>query len=202
MILTNLTNYVKNVALVSGNGLMYTGSNNQASQVTGLYPVTDCKGNVITTCYRGTYSSQSIFAPFSYTIANLSSTTTQTSNSSANYYTTYFGLGSGTTPVTETDIILENMISGYSVVSGETKLTNTVTISEDKKTITRVAKVSIAVKNSNTANLTISEVGLYQSMGTTNYTLLHREVLTEPIVIKTGEIATIQLEFTFVNNIA
>lgn len=110
----------------------------------------------------------------------------------AMYYPFYRGIafGSGTTPPQKTDYKLENYITtGLTYSGNNTKLTD------------GVANWVQTVQNTSTAQITITEVGLFSrcSNSAQNYTafLLTRTVLDTPVVLQPNEVKTFTITIDY-----
>lgn len=121
--------------------------------------------------------------------------TNQTSTSWSNYLV----LGTGTTPVTENDYCLENIIT-----SNISKVTSsgvtTVALDKENRKMTKKISLSYVVKNTGTTDITVTEAGVISPWRTTKYNsnvkavLMHREVF-EPVTISAGGVRSFDFEF-------
>lgn len=136
------------------------------------------------------------------TIALLTSLTASGSNSSAG-----FALGSGTTTPTEDDYTIETLISsGLSLTATPAKI-------QAYDSVNDVYSIffDLAINNTSSAEITISEICMFQIMyGTTNLgdnvntgfayknsVMLDRTVLDTPLVLPAGQGATLRYSFDF-----
>lgn len=101
-------------------------------------------------------------------------------------------IGTGTTPVTKADYMLES-----EVVTGLTCEAVSTSVDEDAKTVTYRKTVT----NSGDADVTITEVGLTSpcpiSSSSSYQALIYREVLDNAITIPAGESATVAVTIQF-----
>lgn len=96
--------------------------------------------------------------------------------------------GSGTTPPQKTDYKLENYITtGLTYSGNNTNQTD------------RVAKWVQTVQNTSTAQITITEVGLFSKYGKEEYAtfLLTRTVLDTPVVLQPNEVKTFTITIDY-----
>lgn len=196
MILKNMENYLKNCALFLSGGCPATLKTDKNQP---MYPLVTALNESISKYYLDSNTTRS---PFD-TEQTLYLCTNQFSTSKPNMLRTYIGFGEGTTAVSESDYILENQIfSGLSLVSGQSVINNVYSMNEEKTELTRVVTVTANVKNGSTDDITISEIGFYQTFNSNmKYTLIHREVLDTPVTIGAGAIATFEFTFNFKNAI-
>lgn len=143
-----------------------------------------------TTTTAGTIKDQTYFDnPRAYSISSDFYTDTGTVPA-YNPYSRGIAFGSGTTPPQKTDYKLENYITTGLTYSGN----NTNTTNE-------VANWVQTVQNTSTAQITITEVGLfsrYESSGQ-NFTvyLLTRTVLDTPVVLQPNEVKTFTITIDY-----
>ena len=96
--------------------------------------------------------------------------------------------GSGTTPPQKTDYKLENYITTGLTYSGN-----------NTNTTDGVANWVQTVQNTSTAQITITEVGLFSRYARTGYTtyLLTRTVLDTPVVLQPNEVKTFTITIDY-----
>lgn len=111
-----------------------------------------------------------------------------------------FVVGSGSTPATENDYKLDNLISG---------LTGSVSSSTvyDSETFSYAKQIDITLSNTTQNDITVSEVGRLVTVRTaatrgSNYSdtepiLIFRSVLDTPIVVPAGEASVLRLLFKY-----
>ena len=185
MILNNLTNVLKNLAVygVCGNINMPI-----------VYPVIDTAGNELKNFY--VYGTT---LPFNSAL--VFSDTTTGLNSATNLH-----LGTGTTPAKATDYTMENIITKNVKLSNSTVTFNTIT-DEENNTCTKKINLVCSITNTGTNDLNISEIGisgmfLYGSSSSTRKNVMYfREVLESPITIAPGNMRTLQFDFEFTNQL-
>ena len=199
MLLNNATNLLKSLAIIGGatrSGKVYD----------LMYPVIDTSGNAIqwwsgivgTAAYGNSSTYRCNVDPFSSTSLNV-----QTS-----YNSGYKGInvlvGSGTTPVTADDYILESLIT--TVEKQNSSVVIDYKIDNDSKSIATKMTIKVAIKNTGTENITISEIGLYETPYTgsgsnsSKCVLLYREVLNNPITLAPEEFSTFQIVIDIVHS--
>lgn len=192
MILNNTINLLKNLSLIGG-------VNQKSNVYTPMYPMVNTSGSnidyhsgIITTrdynAYTYYYSNR---RPFSTTDISV-----RTSYSGSVGYINVV-VGSGTTPVSPDDYALESLISTVSMQSG-TAIVNYI-VDTDAKSITAKNNIKVAVKNTSSESITISELGILHTVYTGSSTsntasmLVYREVLDTPVTIAAGEFSTFQI---------
>lgn len=200
MILNNLKNYLKTMAL-TGTGA-YDSVNGDS--VPCPYPMVDISGSDFTYFYVPQATPYMNVNPFSKPNNVVA---TSISGKSKDY--NYLILGTGTTPVTENDYCLENMItSGIALGTNNSVPVRDVRVDSSTSKCVRHVSLSIPVKNTGDTDLTVTEVGLYNTIyhdssgnsGMKNL-LLHREVF-EPVIIPSGGTRTFVFDFEFVTQLA
>lgn len=104
-----------------------------------------------------------------------------------------FQCGSGTTPATYDDYVLETPItSGLSLVNSQGTLTQATTYNNVSHHIS--SKRSYTINNTSASSITISEFGIYaQATSNTVPVLIYRDVFT-PITLAPGESAIVSVE--------
>lgn len=196
MVLKNMENYLKNMALLISGGIPSSITSTTAGKKT-LLPLVTTLDETITDFYAIT----GCRAPFD-TNNTLTLSTDQTDTKNAEYSKTYIGLGTGTTPVTENDYKLETQISsGLSLVSSDTEIVNAISLNEDKTELKRVSTLRASVKNIDSEEITINEIGFYQVPNNMHSVLLYREVLDTPVTVGVGAVATFEFTFAFKNQL-
>lgn len=117
-----------------------------------------------------------------FTISSIPSTHYHLTDSNTNYYPNYRGIvfGSGTTPPQKTDYKIENHIAdGLIYTNNSTSKTN------------NIVNWVQTVQNISSEPITISEVGLFTTLGNKNFCiLLTRTVLDNPVVLQPNEVKT------------
>ena len=186
MVLNNAINLFKNLSIIGGFKSTFKSYDT-------LYPIIDTNNNVVPTLWtgcsgQGSYTAQGNCKPFS--MASKISLMTSYSNSSTD---ALILVGSGTTPVTLDDYVLESLITTVSKDSASGNIIYT--IDNDSKSLTEKTIIEISVKNTGTESIVVSEIGLAQTVYITsasNYTtvLLYREVLDNPVTIAPEEFST------------
>lgn len=153
----------------------------------GKTPFKTAKGGTLSSP-GSEYSFQSPF--YGTTINLLTNQGTSTGNAMV-------GFGSGTTPVTADDYMLESVISSLSAIENQSKITATTTATHFE----RVCDLDMVIQNTSSSEITINELGFFMSCSTswnaTTPVLLYREVLETPIIIPAGLHATVKKSFTY-----
>lgn len=191
MILNNAINLLKMTALVGG----FESTTGNAYDM--MCPVVDTTNTAVTKYWSGfvsgttTGSGRFNVKPFSSTELYVRTSYSFTS-ADINIL-----VGSGTTPVTVNDYRLESLISTVSKQSGSCNITYIT--NNDIESLTEKLIMEISIANTDTDDITISEIGLAQTVYTTNYNasstvLLYREVLDTPVIIPANGFSTFQIE--------
>lgn len=205
MILKNMKNYLKNLAII-GSNLVYT----TYAMVEVPNSLVDTTGTTRTTfCVANSSYSQNGFCPVFSSCTYSNMLTNETSDIQCRI--TPFAFGSDNTEVTENDYKLGSIIaSGLSMTSSTFTCNTTLEFSDDGNSCDRKVKLVLSPKNTSSNAITINEVGIYGSLvysassQSSQYRknfLLHREVLSEPLVIEPNAIGTVELNFTFTNSV-
>lgn len=127
-----------------------------------------------------------------YPVFQKSSVSLMTDQTKSNYSdtasgNTYIGFGSGNTAVTIDDIKLESIIS---TISASTNTSSISVVTEGGK-ITRTLNINMDIKNTDSNQITIREIGIFQlhriSNGYSTGILVFREVLDSPIVLEVDQ---------------
>lgn len=122
--------------------------------------------------------------------------------------TTTLLLGTGTTPVTANDYVMESMItSGLTAGTNIMYASQSIAIDVENNKCTKSISMPFSVKNTSSNPITVTEAGLVSyyspqsnSSGVAGV-LVHREVF-EPITIPAGGIKIFQFDFEFVTQLA
>lgn len=195
MVLNNLKNYLKTLALLGGKG--YNGTSSSDAWIPAPYPIYNTSGVEQTYFYTVSNSSRND-TPFLYG-DGVQLNTSQTSLSSLR---TALVLGTGTTPVTAEDYRLEAIIDSNISLSSSSNPKSTV-VDKDNEKITRKPVLIYSVKNTGSSDLDVTEAGLicpYCANSTSVVpVMVHREVFDTPLTIPAGGIRTFQFDFEFVN---
>lgn len=196
MILKNLKNYMKALHAIGG-GIITDRLESQITNACYMIHTSSSTGNPMDYHLYPPYMEQ----PLPYLNSSILTSETETGN----YDVFYVGFGSGNTEVTEDDYKLESFISsGLSLVSSS--CSGTVVMDADKNGSTRTCAVEMIIKNTSTENLTIAEIGFYQTIFYSKNSyynfLLHREVLDSPVVMEPNSTLTLAFDFSFTHRIA
>ena len=186
MVLNNLTNLLKNLAIFGGSGSI--------TMPEVVYPVKDTNGNTFNKVYL--YGN-----PFPLTTQLVYGSNPATLNGTTNLH-----LGTGTTPATKDDFTMENTISqNISVINSTVNVRHIA----DTENNTHTKKITLVcgVQNTGSADLTISEIGIsgmcYKSSSSNDRknVLFYRDVLDSPMTIPANSIRTLQFDFEFTNQL-
>jgi len=191
-ILKNLINLRKILTVTQGNTSSTTNVTN--------FPLVDTRGNTKTTvCTYG-----GIFLPFTNFYTNLvtSNTSCSSSSSSSANGRNYIGFGKGTTPVTEDDYFLADIIT--SGISNKTYEYKVPTITEENGVVSSKQNFNGIYQNTSGASMTISEFGIFHvinhSYNSTSYpTMIYREVLDTPITVPANGYFSFNIDVEFLN---
>lgn len=211
MILTNMTNWLKNMTAIGCNiATLTSGKMSESQKVDGLFQMTNVKNEVISTVYATTNYVGAMRAPFSRvyssndpsSYSNFALILDENINVNKDSEMQAIGFGSGSTPVQESDYKLDSFISsGLSRIDNDSYAKQNIVVDEDRTKVTRTAEWRATVKNSSSNPITIKEVGFYQATNSDYYVLLHRDVLENPAILEAGAIATFTYKFVFTNTI-
>lgn len=204
MILNNMKNILKNIAIVNG----YT----TASYMLEMFPYVAANGTEHKKMWAGagTTSSARTSGVLTRPLVAFSSGIVTSHTGTKTYGSTYMGFGKGLTPVSADDYKLaELIVEGLEILN--LTATQTHTFSEDGNSMVRVANCTFTLSNTSTEDITITEIGFFQAycLSTTNAVnttkdipvLMHREVLETPITIGAGAGANLNFTFTFTTGI-
>lgn len=197
MVLNNLTNYVKTLALLAGGG--YVGGNNSSgAYIDAPYTMLDTSGKEISK-FLTTVTDGRNCTPF---LQNNGLTLSLSQSSFSGTYVVLC-LGTGTTPVTVNDYKLETIIDTNLSLYSNSRAQSAVVDGDNNKITKKITSI-FSVKNTGTADIEVSEAGLFFQVYTSsssNYSpvMMHREVFDSPVTIPAGSIRTFQFDFEFVN---
>ena len=185
--LNNLKNILDNLALFGGSF-----NNNNKYYVDNAKPFKDVNGNTRNNLKCSTGTPMMSKSP---------SLATSYSPGSSSY--AYLLLGKGTTPVTEDDYVMDNLISTGISANGNS-MVKSVECNVENGTLKKNMVLTYNVKNTGTTDLTITEAGIMDCIDYSSsncMVLLHREVF-DPVTIPVGATRTFTFTFEFVNSMA
>lgn len=201
MILNNMINYTKNLALLGGASL-------RKAYIAPPYPIKTYGGTDVGKFCIGSGDDSYYFENtqlFSWEGSAYLTLKTDTTASHGSRYP-FIMFGTGTTPATTEDYKLESLItSGISLFASDTS--QNISFDEELLEITRKVNITATIKNTSSEDITITEVGLannvytnsgyYRESNTCALMLIYREVLETAVTIPAGGYRSFNFEFTF-----